>query len=344
MTMTITKRSSKSMRRWKTAYNQLTLTDTKLYRLIDDLETLYEKISFLKKRFSYTKSYQNELEEWELIRDEAVNLKVKSDTAQHPQLFLYAVKDILPVWWEARFQDIVLRSNIIEINDLIKSFCTSYTMLYSETTKKNTNSISKAAFATLTWQGKTEAETSKTDRKDGKTGAFQDRSYCPYGIRHPVTRPETGWVDRPTKGLRSVKKVIQKGTRAENQIKNSPDFAEKPSKSANLAHVGFTTVALSTEVNTKYRDQWVLDTGASVHVYNNRTKFTEYKKDPSYLRTGDNRTAIAGVGTATFNRRDPITGRPRVVNLYNYRYSLDFHCNLVSLGRIEDHRGWWDMK
>ncbi|KAJ5642646.1 hypothetical protein N7490_006646 [Penicillium lividum] len=355
-------------------------TDTKLHRLMDDLETPYEKISFLKKRFSHTKSHQNEvllrwaegcvrppnkgqnvlswLEEWELIRDEAVNQKVESDTAQHPQLFLHAVKDILPVWWEARFQDIVLRSNTIEINDLIESFRTSYTMSYSETTKKNINSTSKAAFATSTWQGKTEAETSRTDRKDGKTGPFQDRSYCPCGMKHPVTRcwvlnedqrPD-GWM-----GLRKASEALKKSFKkepewkvwAENQLKNasnSYESTEKTSESANLAHVGFATVALSTEVDTKYRDQWVLDTGASVHVCNDRTKFTEYKEDPSYLRTGDNRTAIAGVGTATFTGRDPTTGRPRVVNLYNCRYSPDFHCNLVSLGRIEDHGGWWDMK
>ncbi|KAJ5986655.1 hypothetical protein N7451_011020 [Penicillium sp. IBT 35674x] len=352
-------------------------TDTKLHRLMDDLETPYEKISFLQKLFSHTKSHQNEvllrwaegcvrppkkgqnvlswLEEWELMRDEAVNLKVESDTAQHPQLFLHAVKDILPVWWEARFQNIVLRSNTIKINDLIESFRTSYTMLYLETTRPNTNRTSKAAFASSTWQGKTEAEAPKADRKDGRTGPFQDRSYCPCGRKHPVTRcwvlnedqrPD-GWM-----GLRKASEALKKSFKkepewkvwAENQIKNSPDFAENPSESANLAHVGFAIVALSTKVDTKYRDQWVLGTGASVHICNDRTKFTEYKEDPSYLRMGDNRTAIAGVGTATFTGRDPATGGSRVVNLYNCRYSPDFHCNLVSLRRIEDHGGWWDMK
>lgn len=350
--------------------------EAKLQRIMDRLETPYERLRFLYKRFARSNSYNVDvllrwreedikgpkkganvlqwLEDWELLREEVIKLQLESDTF-HSVLFLKAVKEVLPVWWEARYQQIVIESQPTNMVALLDSFRASYTETRTQTTAPAVPN-SKPAFATSTWQGHKEA---KPGNQSEKFIDFKDRRTCPCGGFHaaadcwsmnPTIRPE-GWKvadHRQAKINQAFEKEPEWKIWVENEIKSKGGFGDQ--RSANLAttgasddiktYTGFSTVML----DDQYRDQWVLDSGASVHVCNDRTKFIDYEEKKSYLRTGNGRTPALGVGTAIMTGMDPITRVARNISLSNCQYSPTFHCNLVSLARVEDKGAWWNTK
>ncbi|KAJ5631912.1 uncharacterized protein N7484_012012 [Penicillium longicatenatum] len=99
--------------------------EPKLNRVLDRLDTPYERMRFLANRFSRTNAYGVEvflrwredatkgpkkgedvlkwLDEWESLREEVVSLNYEN-ASFHPLLFMKAVKEVLPSWWENRFQ------------------------------------------------------------------------------------------------------------------------------------------------------------------------------------------------------------------------------------------------
>ncbi|KAJ6088976.1 hypothetical protein N7499_003084 [Penicillium canescens] len=348
--------------------------EVKLQRIMDRLETPYERLRFLYKRFARSNSYNVDvllrwreedikgpkkganvlqwLEDWELLREEVIKLQLESDTF-HSVLFLKAVKEVLPVWWEARYQQIVIESQPTNMVALLDSFRASYTE-----TRKTAPAVpnSKPAFATSTWQGHKEA---KPGNQAETFIEFKDRRVCPCGGFHavadcwsmnPTIRPE-GWKvadHRQAKINKAFGREPEWKIWVENEIKNKGGFGDQ--RSANLAtteasdnittYTGFSTMML----DDQYRDQWVMDSGASVHVCNDRTKFIDYKENKTYLRTGNGQTPALGVGTAIMTGIDPVTGVARNISLSNCLYSPSFHCNLVSLARVEEKGGWWNTK
>lgn len=63
--------------------------------------------------------------------------------------FLRAVKDILPVWWQLKFEAIVLHQEEWDMRDLIENFRGTYRELHPQRASNTGGSISKASFSTL---------------------------------------------------------------------------------------------------------------------------------------------------------------------------------------------------
>ncbi|KAJ6096120.1 hypothetical protein N7486_006866 [Penicillium sp. IBT 16267x] len=178
--------------------------DAKVQQLMDRLETPYERLRFLLRRFSHAQSRKVDvimrwkreevsgpkrgqsvlqwLEEWDLLREEVLSLGIESDNL-HPIAFLESVKDIMPFWWEIRYQQIVLEGRTINMPTLLDSFRTTYTKTQQGGLKAHggvaKNSNSRPAFATSSWQGYSEAKPTKSK----KFVPFQDRQGCPCGGR-----------------------------------------------------------------------------------------------------------------------------------------------------------------
>lgn len=76
---------------------------------------------------------------------------------------------------------------------------------------------------------------------------------------------------------------------------------------------------------------WVLDSGASCHICNERSRFTSFKPITDSIRTGDSQTDVSGIGEVRIRGKRPRTGETVVIKLSNVLYSPNFMTNLVSL-------------
>ncbi|KAJ6114763.1 hypothetical protein N7486_000541 [Penicillium sp. IBT 16267x] len=229
------------------------------------------------------------------------------------------------------------------MNSMIESFRARY----AEIPKKAEGSNSKPAFATSTWQGHQEAK--PASKPSGPTD-FSKRTNCPCGGTHRAIwcwvfndkkRPE-GWV-----ASRKRQESVEKAFKEEPEWKTW--IEAKVSEISREKTVNYTTnqVAYATALSTikeHHRSKWILDSGASVHVCNDRSMFTELREGISALQTGESQTPTMGVGTAVMEGVNPITKKTCTVTLSECHFAPSFHCNLVSLGRLEQKGSVWDMK
>ena len=83
------------------------------------------------------------------------------------------------------------------------------------------------------------------------------------------------------------------------------------------------------------RDRWLIDTGAQVHICNNRSLFIEFQETESSIRVGDTETMVGGIGTVLIYGVSPRENEtPKQMMLFNVRYSPGFHTNIISHGRM----------
>ena len=93
------------------------------------------------------------INEWDSLREQGVSLGLPEMKSANKD-FLRAVKDILPVWWQLKFEAIVLHQEEWDTRDLIENFRGTYRELHPQ--RASTSTLSKASFSTL--QGFEEAK------------------------------------------------------------------------------------------------------------------------------------------------------------------------------------------
>ncbi|KAJ5325103.1 hypothetical protein N7476_003703 [Penicillium atrosanguineum] len=72
----------------------------------------------------------------------------------------------------------------------------------------------------------------------------------------------------------------------------------------------------------------ILDTRASRHIYNDKSRFISLEPYEITLATGDSSTEVIIRGTVKLIGRNPKIGKKRVISLSNILYSPGFHTNL----------------
>jgi hypothetical protein len=82
------------------------------------------------------------------------------------------------------------------------------------------------------------------------------------------------------------------------------------------------------------RDRWLIDTGAQVHICNNRSLFIEFQETASSIRVGDTETMVNGIGTVLIHGISPREETPKQIMLFEVKYSPGFHTNVISHGLI----------
>ena len=92
------------------------------------------------------------------------------------------------------------------------------------------------------------------------------------------------------------------------------------------------------------RDSFILDSGATIHVCNNRERFKTFQSagTNNYLYAGDSTVAIKGVGDVDIQ----ITTSDGVstITLRNTAYVPWFHTNTVSLNKFIEKGVYWNTK
>lgn len=87
-------------------------------------------------------------------------------------------------------------------------------------------------------------------------------------------------------------------------------------------------------------DRWILDTGSSTHVCNNRELFVDFTSENMEVTTGDSTTKVLGRDKVRLIGRHPEKGRMEVP-LSDALYSPSFHTNLVSYAMLKKKGGTW---
>ena len=280
--------------------------------------------------------------------------------------FLCAVKTVLPTWWQAKYESIIMNHEDWETRDLIENFRGFYQEMMPQ---KPASTISKASFSTF--QDFEEAEVgTETDQPQQKPPQEQGnktpfaRRRCPCGSQghkawlcyaiNEAVRPQ-GWTVQKAKKQR-VERALKQDPKwkdwIESKIQEHNERQEKPEESANStfpSQMSFFTstdlMALSNSATGSFQDlksRWILDNAASMHVCNDRSRFTTYTPTNSSLKTGDSTTKVKGYGTVKLEGVDPSTGKEKAITLSNALYSPGFHTNLVSYGALKKKGGRWD--
>ncbi|KAJ5290653.1 uncharacterized protein N7443_010906 [Penicillium atrosanguineum] len=359
-----------------------------------DYETPYDRLVYLKSRFARSSAYEEEirmkwrlfavqkpkgnidqwLSIWDTLREQAVSLHLEEVKSANRD-FLQAVKEVLPIWWQARYQEIVMDRKPYDTRDLIESFRAMYREIGP---KQSSSSELKGSFST--WQDH-EEETEETPKP---TPLPFDKRPCPCGRtnhRHRVAtcyalneaaRPS--WFKPNDETLQKIKKNFAADPAwkkwVEKVVKDANEVKQKPQDSAHAVHertnsartdipkedpvdmcfltqspqISAEVFSASHKARSTIQDRWILDTGASRHICNDKSRFISLEPYETTLATGDSSTEVIARGTVKLIGRNPETGKKRVISLSDALYSPGFHTNLVSYAALLKKGGRWCQK
>jgi hypothetical protein len=336
-------------------------------------ETPYEILKSLKNQFAPTdeireqqlilvwKTYQKIksgteidtwLRDWESTYDKCVIHKLAEVQGQRASYdFLDAISKIAPDFsttWRINFASGQYKST----KELVHIFRN-----YRRTLKASGGIVRNAVFTsteeennkpTLGQQNTRPPQSNKpTPRCEcGRMHFYKDCWYI-----HPETRPN-GWKPNPNI-LQKVEKLLKKRPwiRTNHQKKAEDSDQETALLAANQPQTAFalTTVFKTTAgaktVSYELKKSTILDSGATIHVCNDRTKFLDITpaSGSDELLTGDGISSIQGFGTVeikTIGDNDLV----RTIKLLNTAYVPNFHTNIVSFNKLFDAGIDWDTR
>ncbi|KAJ6094335.1 hypothetical protein N7499_002931 [Penicillium canescens] len=324
----------------------ITYLDASLRDVVLEYETPYERLVYLSKRFARSHAYKEEIRmkwrafatqkpigdvekwliSWDEMREQAVSLNL-SEAASANNDFLQATKEVLPIWWQAKYQEI---GNVSR--DRTKCISTGISTI-------------KRVFLYL-------ARPSGS-KKEVKNMPFEKRP-CPCGNKHPRHHPTTCYIlneaIRPNgyvpkqEAVQRVEKALASDLAWKKWIYEAIEKATpKPSNAIQPLHFGnmaFSSQAIGPAV-ASLRNRWILDTGSGVHVCNEESRFINLTPCNEMLATGDGKTAVKGRGTVKLTGVDPIRREEKTITLSNACYAPGFHVNLVSYARLREKGGTW---
>ncbi|CAG8898688.1 unnamed protein product [Penicillium egyptiacum] len=173
-----------------------------------DYKTPKSRLEYLKSRFARSSAYEEEvrmkwkafanqrpskgdieqwLTAWDNLREQAVSLdldEVKSANRDS----LQAVKEVLPIWWQAKYQEIVMDKKTYQTRDLIESF----RAMYRELGPKQASTMTKGIFST--WQGQQEAKLQEAKLQEAKQQEVEKSDPKPLPFKKrlcPCSRPNS---------------------------------------------------------------------------------------------------------------------------------------------------------
>ena len=292
---------------------------------------------------------------WETVQARCKRAKMPEANDASTQ-FLDAISVMSPGFhetWTLRLQD----KNDITFTELLNRYRAHWKITYGKPVASQ-RGISKAAFST--WQGHEEAKPEQV--------SFSTKP-CPCGVNGGKHAPWRCWEiydeykpatyernqakkqkwDKAIKADPAWKAWVDKKRQDQGKAPqqahttfNEPTFgffsteAKKPEakKPEASKQIDISTTVMSTRIDDiePVRNRWVVDTGAQMHVCNDRGLFVTFEDVRSSVKVGDTETTVDGVGTVVIYGVSAVNGKAVRAELYNTRYSPNFHSNLISNG------------
>src|SRR5204862_5254317 len=94
-------------------------------------------------------------------------------------------------------------------------------------------------------------------------------------------------------------------------------------------------------ISYQLKDLTILDSGATIHVFNDLSRFSNFRKAPrgDYLITGDSHVPILGYGNITLRLKN---SNSRILRLKNVAYCINVAVNLVSFSHLMNKDIHWN--
>lgn len=307
------------------------------------------------------------LPRWEFLYEECISTEVPEVQRRLTALydFLLAIKLTNTSFYEIWYHKIVVeKDQDTTFHELVRTYRRQHG------TGKDRTKTSKVSFATFHGQEQPEPSSNLGSSNKKKPlecpvcGARHRIAACWYANPDAKGRPPN-WIPNREKRAEveerlrtdpSLKNRVEDSLRSWRESQNGKDNSEKKDEESFLA---FFTIgqaspeslrkcvergtALSTHENPyRLRDSWILDSGTSCHICNDRNRFISFTPAKDRVKTGDSYTEIEGYGDVRINVKDATTGETFPILLLNTQYSPKFHTNLVSC-RILRNKGYrWD--
>jgi hypothetical protein len=223
--------------------------DEKFHSTVQQMRSPHQRLQTLKTRFGTSTAYEEEvirrwhamaaarppkdvlswIDDWDALREEAVDVGVvmtHKDAARH---FFQAVKEVLPMWWQVEYRRCFLQHDVFTIQEIMDSFRVTYRELGPLRLSSN---APKSAFST--WQGYEEAKPGETNtgskpvnKAEGQpqliTGPM-DKRHCPCGRQYPRHRPAICWYVNPKLAPETFNPYGKKVQKVKKLLDNDPEW------------------------------------------------------------------------------------------------------------------------
>jgi hypothetical protein len=101
---------------------------------------------------------------------------------------------------------------------------------------------------------------------------------------------------------------------------------------------------MSVDWQYSLKNSAILDSGTTIHVFNQITRFVNFRTAPDgeFVWAGDTKVPTLGYGNIDIQVRGP-KGKLQVLRLYDVAYCENFAANLVSFQQLRRQGYWWDI-
>jgi hypothetical protein len=154
---------------------------------------------------------------------------------------------------------------------------------------------------------------------------------------------DTAWKKWVEKTVEAAKQAPQAPQASANAVQHQDDtlqmcFLTQPLDEPYISEAVF---SVTRSARPLIQDRWILDTGSSTHVCNDKSRFVSLEPYKTALKTGDSSTQVIGRGTVRLTGRNPQTGKERIITLTDAFYCPGFHTSLVSYASLLLKGGTW---
>jgi hypothetical protein len=130
---------------WR-AYRDKLIAHESFQGIVQQTSTSHQRLQSLKTRFGRSTAYEEEIirrghaiasmkppkdvlswiDDWDTLREEAVNVGVVMTHKDTARYFFQAVEEILSIWWQVEYLRCFIQQDVFTIQDIIESFRVFY--------------------------------------------------------------------------------------------------------------------------------------------------------------------------------------------------------------------------
>lgn len=318
----------------------------KYWKLKDNLEPskddqkmdIISRYTRLQQSKSANQNVETWLGEWEDVLGKCKRLDMTYLLGEYgTKTFLSALKSIDRTYAEIRLNEL-MKDRSLDVFTEIHYFRKRW-LSHNQRERKN-------AFATFKGKSPDERNSDSTNKNQGSERPKRGPEDCPCGEKHRFDkcpylieslRPN-GWkpnkdIEQRFEWIRENKPTLRQAM--ESAIKRANQ--NKETARTVMSIIRSDSAAFSLSNTYELRDSWIVDSGADIHICNNRTRFLTYEPvEDEYARFGATDVQILGYGKVELTAIG-MNGKPHILELSRVAYLPDCHTNLLSTFQMIQH-------
>ncbi|KAF7174442.1 hypothetical protein CNMCM5623_007239 [Aspergillus felis] len=281
------------------------------------------------------------LSEWEEVLGKCKRLDMTYLLGEYgTKTFLTALRSVDRMYAEIRLNELA-RDRSLDVFMEIHYFRKRW-LSHSQRERKN-------AFATFKGKSPDEQNSDSTNQNQGNERPKRGPEDCPCGEKHRFDkcpyviesiRPN-GWkpnkdIEKKFEWIKENKPTLRQAM--ESAIKRANQNQNKESTRTVMSIIRSNSAVFSLGGSAyELRDSWIVDSGADIHICNDRTRFLTYEPvEDEYARFGATDVQILGYGKVELTAIG-MNGKAHILELSRVAYLPECHTNLLSTFQMMKH-------